>query len=638
MKIPGRLFFLLLWVFLFSENSIAQVYREHFYPADSGAARYFHNRLNFESPLQLTDFDTTLKDFQAYNWIDQRIPFNAHLGNSGLAFRNLSFSNERESGFYYGPDFFEAYLFHQNEIKYYLNHNPFTELGFVTGASKEQVFHARHQQRVFKKLALGVDFEHINSLGTYQRQKSNNRRVVFKAQFFSENLRYGLIANYHNSKVVVQENGGIVYDSVYEQNLEPDRSIIAVRLNSAQNVIRKSGIYLQQYYQLSGRKTESKSDTASLSAERIKLRFGRLSHSLDYDRNSFTYTDPSPISGYYSNIWIDSTATFDSVYFEKLENIFSWSNADYPDRYKPQTLLLMFGLKHQLSKVKDSADSDSFNHLLPFGELCFNPHPLLTVEGKASFVLSDDAYRGDFNLSGLAQLKILRKHPFQTTLNFALQSENQSAPYFYQHYYSNHFIWDNDFDKTVTNKLSVFITQDRMKLGADVYTISNYLFIDTDTMPAQAGSSVEIFKAYLEKELRLGKFDFSGSVLYQKSSSSDIIRLPEWLACLTTTFNLRLFQGALNTRSGFDLRYNSPYYADAWMPAIRGFYHQNEKEIGGFIQADVFVNFKVKRTRFFFKLQNVLSLLGDSYDFYAVPHYPLQDFGLKFGLDWRFHD
>ncbi len=206
----------------------AQTYQPSLFPADSSTVVFFHNRLHVESPLKLTPIDTSLVDFEAYNWIDRRIPFNATLGNSGLACRNLEFDPSRLPGFDYGIRSFDTYLFFNDEMRYYLNLQPYSNVGYVTGGSKEQLFHARHHQRVYRKLSLGVDFEHINSFGTYQQQRTNNRRVAFKGQYFSDDLRYGIIANYNNSKVNVRENGGIAVDSIYEQNLEPDRSIIDI--------------------------------------------------------------------------------------------------------------------------------------------------------------------------------------------------------------------------------------------------------------------------------------------------------------------------------------------------------------------------------------------------------------------------
>ena len=90
-----------------------QVYRSGFYPEDSLAVESFHNRLNIESPLNLQPIDTTLKDFEIYNWPDRKYPFIASLGNSGLAYKNLVFNIQRPVGFNYGINTFDAYLFNR---------------------------------------------------------------------------------------------------------------------------------------------------------------------------------------------------------------------------------------------------------------------------------------------------------------------------------------------------------------------------------------------------------------------------------------------------------------------------------------------------------------------------------------------
>ncbi|MGB4123780.1 MAG: putative porin, partial [Bacteroidales bacterium] len=291
-----------------------------------------------------------------------------------------------------------------------------------------------------------------------------------------------------------------------------------------------------------------------------------------------------------------------------------------------------------VSQVNDILNSYSYNQLIPYGEIRFTPHPLLNIEGEALTVLSDNEYRGDFKIYGLAQLAILRNQPYNTTFNFAIKTQNLAPPFFYKHFFSNHFKWDNNFSKTFSNQLSAFITQKQIKLGIDFTTLDNYFYIAADTLPAQHKASFQLIKAYLENDFRLGKFDFSGKLFYQKSSNDQVLRVPEFLAYLTFTFNMRFMKGALNTRSGFDLWYNSTYYADAYMPALRSFYLQNEKQIGNFVHADFFINFQVKRTRFFLKTQNILSAFVRHYNYYTVPHYPLQDLGVKFGLDWRFND
>ena len=661
----NKTFILLVTLLSFVGLSVAQQYDSTFYPADSNAIFYFHNHLDIYSPLKLTSIDTTLYDFEAYDPLNRKILFNASLGNVGLAYKDIDFKLTQKSGFDYGIHTFDVYLFNNSDIRYYVNPRPYTEVAYTTGGNKEQLFTVRHDQRIFKRLTLGVDFELINSLGSYQRQKSDDNRVVGKIQYFTENLRYGVIANYSNSKAQVRENGGILYDSIYEQNLEPSRSIIEVKLNDADNLLRRSGVYLQQYFQLSKKENSFFNDSLN-SEKKIRLKFGRIAHSFNYNRNHQLYTDLAPDAAYYPAVYIDSTETRDSIYFQTMENTFSWSNSDYLNRLRPQPFVILFGIKYEISKVqwyetepaiapaweykdgKNSVDPNltgtkdvlfesNFNSLIPYGNIEITPHPVLKIKGSGSYILTGEEYQGDFDLDVLGTLEILRKKPYKTAINLAFDLNNHASPFFYQHYFSNHFWWDNGFNKVKTRKISAFLTQRDFKVGVDIYKIQDYLYIGADTLPAQFNQSLEILKAYLHKQFRIGKFDFDARFIYQQTSEKSIVRLPVFMTYFTTTFNLKLFKGALKTRSGFDVYYNTKYYADAYMPAIRSFQLQNNKEIGNFFHVDFFLNFNVKRTRFFLKLQNLTSVFGQS-NFYAVPHYPLQDFGLKFGLSWRFHD
>lgn len=616
----------------------AQRYRNELYPTDSSNIYYFHNRLDVESPLRLIHVDTGLVNFEAYNWLDRDMPFNISLGNSGLAYHNLLYSPRISTDFDYGVHTFDQYLFTAGNIRYFLNRTPFSEVYYVTGASKEQLFNARHQQRVYRNLSLGIDFEHINSLGTYQRQKSNNRRVALKGQYFTENLRYGVIAHYSHSKAEVRENGGIAYDSVYEQNLEPDRSLIAVKLWNAQNRVRRATLGLQQYYQLSPRSSEAADDT--ITGERPRLRFhaGRLSHTVEYDRNAMVYTDQNPRSGYYPRILIDSIQTQDSVYYHILENRFAWSNADYIDRNRPQPLVLMTGVKHRFIRVADSWTTFRFSHLIPYSELHFNPHPLLSLQADASIILSDDRYQGDFALNSSARISILRSKPYKTNFEAGFGTMLSETPFFFQYYRSNHYQWDNSFDKTFTSTLTFAISQQQWKTGVDLISVNKPIYLGSDTLPAQYSGNVGVFRGYLKNHLHLGRFNVAGYFVYQTTTHEQVISVPDFMGYLSVMFNLGLMGGALNTHSGIDLRYHTPYYAMSYVPALRSFYLQQHTRTGGYFLMDFFVNFQVKRTRFFLKGQNVLSLFNRTFRYYAAPHYPLQDFGIKFGLEWRFYD
>lgn len=630
--------FILFSVFIFFTPLFlqGQVYDSVYYPADSNNIQIFNNTLDFQSPLKLYQIDTLLVDFEKYDPLLKKDIFFASLGNIGLAYNRLIFENDRSIGFTYGNCSFKTYFSDDSLISYYRNSRPYTEVSYITGAKKEQLFQLKHEQRVFRRLATGIDLNIINSIGAYQRQKSDHINVNGKIQYFTENLRYGFISNYIHNKIKVRENGGITNDSLYEFNLESNRSIIPVRLSNAENLLRKSGIYFQQYFQISRRKNLG-SDDSTQQNKRLALKFGRIAHSFNYKRYSTVYSDQSPDLNYYPSVYSDSSATYDSVYYQAIENKISWSNADYPDRITPMPFGVLFGIKHQLVEVHDSVNAYELNNLIPYGSILISPHPVINISGEASYIVKGSDYQGDFDVSGKASISILRKKSYRTSFNFEMAITNHEVPYFYQHYASNHFWWENDFSKTLTSKISAYIAQKGMKVGVDINRIADYVYIGLDTLPTQYDQSIEVVKSYFYKNQRIGKVDFDGRLVYQKTSEEEVLRLPEFMAFFSTAINFKILGGALITRAGADVNYFSSYYANSYMPAIRSFYLQNDKKIGNNFQVNVFVNFNVKRTRFFLKAQNILEAFGQ-HDFYQVPYYPLQDFAIKFGLSWRFHD
>jgi hypothetical protein len=98
-----------------------------------------------------------------------------------------------------------------------------------------------------------------------------------------------------------------------------------------------------------------------------------------------------------------------------------------------------------------------------------------------------------------------------------------------------------------------------------------------------------------------------------------------------------IFKKAAIIQPGIQLYYNTKYYASAYMPALRSFYDQSQKEIGNFVYADFFFNLRIKRARMFFKYSHFNSHFG-TYNYYMVPSYPMMDAGFRFGISWKFFD
>ena len=98
----------------------------------------------------------------------------------------------------------------------------------------------------------------MNAPGAYLRQRANHINFVATLQYFTKNKRYGVIANFLLNRLVISENGGIKYDSIFEQNLETNRQILAIKLDQAENRVRENGFFMKHYFNLSRHPKNSK--------------------------------------------------------------------------------------------------------------------------------------------------------------------------------------------------------------------------------------------------------------------------------------------------------------------------------------------------------------------------------------------
>jgi hypothetical protein len=73
------------------------------------------------------------------------------------------------------------------------------------------------------------------------------------------------------------------------------------------------------------------------------------------------------------------------------------------------------------------------------------------------------------------------------------------------------------------------------------------------------------------------------------------------------------------------------------MPASGIFYRQDQNTSGDYPFINVFLNFKVRRTRAFIMFDHLnAGTMGFNYE--MVPYYPMNIRMLRYGLAWTFYD
>jgi len=223
-------------------------------------------------------------------------------------------------------------------------------------------------------------------------------------------------------------------------------------------------------------------------------------------------------------------------------------------------------------------------------------------------------------------------------------SSNSVAPHYnfllYQSDYIN-YNWQNDFENIETQKVQVDIQAKNIaSIEASYTTINNYTYFgkdqDSNTTPLQFSESIDLLKIKLSQGLKVWKIGLENTVMYQQPTGAEgVYNVPEVVTRNSLYYQDEWFRKALFLQTGVTLKYYTAYTADAYDPVLSEFYVQNEEEIGGFPQIDLFFNAKVRQTRVYFKVENFGEAFSQNKEF-SAPGYATRDAVIRFGLVWNF--
>ena len=211
--------------------------------------------------------------------------------------------------------------------------------------------------------------------------------------------------------------------------------------------------------------------------------------------------------------------------------------------------------------------------------------------------------------------------------------------WFSQHYYSNHYVWDNDFGKTSTTKAEAFLDIPKWRLQASFSygLVNNYLYNDTLGVIRQHDGLINVMSGYVRKDFKLWKFHLDNKILFQYSSNRDVLPLPMLTFHMRYYLELEAVRNVLTVQIGADATMNTPYYAPAYNPALGTFQLQTRELIGYNPYIDVFLNMQWKRVNVFIKVINVGQGWPDGGNMFSAYHYIKPYRGFKVGIHWPFY-
>lgn len=612
-----------------------------------------------DGELYRVPVDTVDTHLLLYNPMFKNSISNTYLGNLGSPYITNIISQRDYSDDFLFKRSFKAYMWTPERFRFFNTRDPYTNITYMNGGSKRQseemlaIQFSRNAGEYWNFTGQG---EVLFGRGMYADQSTKDQNYAFTTSYIRDKYHMHLILS--SSTLENFENGGFTDDRYISDpySITDARGVrspedFPTNLTGVDSRLKNKFIHFNQKYYL-GRYTYTGDDSSAI----FYRPFAGIVHTFHYENSEKAYSEKTANKGFYDSrrLLIDSLITRDKateqlltntlgVYWE--EGATDWSKfglgAFIGHRYTGNTNKS----GHHLPKEKwfTSADTLAYN----YSDTTFNDvwigAKLFKHRGEKLFFNSVASYyvigrrETDYRLS--SDLKLIFSKSDSTYLFLNFNHEKKSPDFFMEHYYSNHFYWDNNFESSFHFDFEARLELEKIGVSlSGKYTkeIDPIYFGENATPEQSFGQGVNVLELGLKKSFKMGHFYLDNHFIYQKSTNESIMPVPD-LAVYAQWYYRNTFFTVLDLSVGFEGRYNTAFYAPAYMPATSQFYLQREVMVGNSPIINPFINFHLKRMRFFVKMYHANQGLGEL-NYFSAPHYANNPRYIKYGLSWNFYD
>ncbi|UUF16527.1 MULTISPECIES: putative porin [Flavobacterium] len=529
-----------------------------------------------------------------------------------------------------------------DEVRYYSAATPFTELFFNTTINKGQNVDSFITLNVSKNLNFSIAYRGLRSEGDYINQLVSAGNFRFTTSYATTNRRYALNAHYTYQDNSNEENGGITTPEDFESD-DPDfknRQRLQVYLTDAKSFLKGRRLFFDHAFRINPTHGDNNL---------------YINHQLNYENKFFEYNQPTVLSAVdgidepvkrFGESYVTSNIN-DQTHFERLYNKvgvayensllgkFNFFVDDYRSNYQYDKIIIFKdgrtiqdNLFLQINNVGGQYEyqKNKWNGRFLYTRSITN-QSLSDLDAKLRYKLNDKI-QFDFRYRNINKLP---------NNNYNL----------YQSSYVS-YNWSNDFKNEKINSLGASINTPWLNAEVNYTILKDHLYFedvsdaDDDAVrtqlikPAQYGNAINYLEIKANREFKFGNFALDNTLLYQKVDQSDLIlNVPDFVTRNTLYYSNYYFKKALYAQAGVVFNYFTKYYANDYNPVIGEFFVQDKKEIGNYATFDVFINARIRQTRFYVKGEH-LNALFSSTNYYSTPNNPYRDFVIRFGLVWNF--
>jgi hypothetical protein len=598
----------------------------------SGKTKYTDYKI-FSHKGDTTYIDTTLTILKEYkfNYLRKDNFELLEFHNQGQTFNNLGYSFDNLKQFTdIGFTAKQFSYFEIEDIDYYEVPTPTTEILYRTGLQQGQVVDALFTLNFSKRLNVSASYKGLRSLGAYRRSLASNGNFRGTFHYTTKENQYEIKGHLTSQDFFNEESGGLT-TSALENFISDDpdfqsRERLDVNLTNAENQFDSNRTYLEHSYKLiSSKDTINDKDFSNL----------KVGHVFTNENKSYNFTQASA-----------TTAIFGAI------NATDATNNTAKSKITNNEINLEFNSKYVLGKFKAKANYTSYSYGYDTILNSNSSIRTLKLEGSAlsfgadwnakikNFQLNADASvtPGSGRLSGnFLKGEAVYENDSLFTVKGSLLISSKSSNFntlLHQSKYDN-YNWENNFSTVNTRDLGFSFNSKWINVALNFTNIDNYTYFDENNAPQQFVNQIAYLKVKANREFKFWKLALDNTVMYQNvSSGSSVFRVPEFVNRNTFYYTDYWFKGKpMLVNIGVTFKYFTKYAANAYNPLLAEFILQNDQQIG-YPTFDVFFNAQVRRTRMYFKVDNVTSGFSDK-NYFSAPNYPYRDFTIRFGLVWN---
>ncbi len=550
----------------------------------------------------------------------------AQVANIGAGFNPLTYEVIPEQNLALLPTNKSYWILGVDDIDYYDVKTPTATFIYHNSMKNGAALKSMYTQNIGKRFNFSLQYSGLRSQGMYRNSLASNNNTLFTGHYVSKSGNYELFAHYLHQNVNNQENGGIAVDSLFQQGDSNSRN----RQNMQVNLTSSSSQFSYRRYYLTHQFAPFNSD---------KIPF-KIRHIISHQGNKYYYSQNAPESYWYDvpQQLVSNGPLGSKKYSDNLSNTVSlvWDNEKFKLDAGVRYQMLKFGTNEINLPVLQIPTEIKESRLGAVGNLQVKLFDKIQLNSFLEF--SNGSQFGTY-LRTANNLKFEPVKDYFVNAKVNFQSAYPSFNYILNtSIYNNYnYYLQNARNQTVSEiGGSLGLKWFRTELFANYYRIDNYTYFDSNTMPQQSGSSVNISQIGGDATFSYGNFHLNTRLQFQNVlTNKDLLPLPGFIGRANFFYQAKAFKKAAEIQTGIKVYYFSEFASRKYFPILSEYILPDATSfsIGGQPIADVYFNMKVKKMFFFIEGQQVGTFLSHN-KAYAFPSYPVYDFRLNIGIVW----